>query len=176
MNWFFKALEFHDKHNHQEGRSKSVRSTEKNSEQSKSNEACYLELKKCEICCRQFESVSELKYHFEICKKGLECNNYQKSFETVESFKEHSNICDGVNTYRCFVCGKKFESDINCLTHMKKCSGMLPCKRCDKMCATYKILLQHNRVFHEQLNCDICKKIFYVKSQLLDHIEKHEKK
>ena len=74
---------------------------------------------KCEICCRQFESVSELKYHFEICKKGLECNNCPKSFETVESFKEHSNICDGVNTYRCFVCGKKFESDINCLTHTK---------------------------------------------------------
>ena len=155
---------------------KSEKNIEGNCEQSKINEVCHPDLKKCEICCQQFESVLELKYHFEICKKGLECNHCQKNCESVELFKQHNDICDGVNKYRCFVCGKKFESESKCLMHIKKCVGKLPCKRCNKTCLNYKLLLEHNKRFHEPIKCDICKKVFYVKSHLLDHIEKHEEK
>ena len=104
----------------------------------------------------------ELKYYFEICKKGLECNNCQQNFESVELFKKHNDICDGVNKYRCFVCGKKFESESNCLMHTKKCIGKLPCKRCDKMCLNYKLLLEHNKRFHEPIKCDICKNKYFM--------------
>ena len=119
----------------------------------------------------------ELKYHFEKCKKGLECNHCQKNCESVVLFKQHNDICDGVNKYRCFVFGKKFESESKCLMHIKKCVGKLPCKRCNKTCLNYKLLLEHNKRFHEPIKCDICKKkVFYVKSHLLDHSEKHEEK
>ena len=62
---------------------KSEKNIEGNCEQSKISEACHPDLKKCEICCRQFESVLELKYHFEICKKGLECNHCQKILKVL---------------------------------------------------------------------------------------------
>ena len=83
----------------------------------------------------------------------------KKNFESVELFKQHNGICDGVNKYRCFVCGKKFESESNCLMHIKKCIGKLPCKRCNKVFLNCELLLEHKR-FHEPIKCDICKKKF----------------
>ena len=49
---------------------------------------------KCKICFSEFESVSKMDLHFQLCKKTLVCDKCDKEFEDVESIEEHIDICN----------------------------------------------------------------------------------
>ena len=123
---------------------------------------------KCTICFSQFNSISEMEIHTEVCKKTLLCNKCNKNFENVELMEKHIDVCSRMSKHKYSVCGKCFD-DISHVNDEEKCVGKLVCKNCEKKFAHWKLLLEHFQKAHGNLFCNVCQKLFHIRSEILEH-------
>ena len=110
---------------------------------------------KCGSCGKSFSFGHHLKSHFKTVHEGLKefnCESCGKIFARSEHLKKHANSSHGGNENKCVSCNKAFYDSVYLKNHI--------------------ITVHEGRKDHK---CDICSKMFGLKTSLTRHMKLHAK-
>ena len=99
---------------------------------------------------------------FQILSKSSSCEKCNKICDSIQLFEIHVGICDNEGNFKCYVCGEK-----ECYNHTKTCIGKLACVKCGKKFRNWKVLVEHGQKIHQSNVCNICNRVFEIRSELL---------
>lgn len=127
-------------------------------------------LKKLKIIIRNRNSYKKSK-----TKKDLECDACGKCFESNLLLLKHKKNLKNCK-YTCVQCGRTFMSRFMLDSHVERVhyDKQIKCTKCHKKFSTYKILRQHEKLYHEPVKCKLCMMQLPSRASLRTHIDKHE--
>ncbi|GLV35901.1 Chromatin-linked adaptor for MSL proteins [Carabus blaptoides fortunei] len=138
----------------------------------------------CNICCRVYNNLIDLKYHVTECVKKLNqpksfmCDVCGKCFKSAWTLSTHKNGHSSDKPYICDTCGQGFKWLNDLSNHKRRIHEKLRpyvCKICGKTCGTSATLKSHVR-YHtgeRPYKCTVCKAAFTQNSSLKEHMYKH---
>jgi len=80
----------------------------------------------CELCCKTFTNVQNLKKHVKVVHEGLKSLNFtcevcHKGFSNSWAVKEHMTMHTGEKPYKCEDCDKRFTQRSSLCAHKRRC-------------------------------------------------------
>ncbi|XP_061188855.1 PR domain zinc finger protein 15-like [Saccostrea echinata] len=105
----------------------------------------------CSKCRKGFATKLGLDNHEAQCQQEF-CDNCNKVFDSVDMLRIHQETCKQVINY------------------VKKDKVLFSCGLCKKSFRNLNYLNRHKEMHRDQLECNICKKIFKAPSDLDDHV------
>lgn len=145
----------------------------------------------CDICDREFSSVTERNAHIEDHFKTIECPNCLRSFTGDRAYAFHISCGKCKDTvdldrFRCHLCNEKMFDSLEVLNNhlhtQHKCiisEDRVVCELCNRTFAKLKYLRKHIREIHEndsKFVCKTCGKKFNRKANLMEHELIHQGK
>ena len=167
-----------------------VKSKEKNiflikNENLTSNETNLIKKYYCNLCSKQFLSISALKLHKRFIHEhrlffACTYKDCGKIFRNKYRLETHLRKHQGIKLYKCEICEKSFSENGTLLTHYVIHSNYKPfsCEFCSYKCKTNPQLKHHYLKEHNESNfykCFICKFKFKKKAELKHHLFFHNK-
>lgn len=136
----------------------------------------------CELCGSSLRTVEQLQAHCRLHEpyRGFRCRECGSDFRFAKTLQLH--LARGherpTRKYKCPHCERKFESNRDCLTHVRSHTGERPfvCAQCpNKRLATRDGLLKHRATKHGigDYRCDQCGRCFVSRGGLDDHLRVH---
>ena len=107
------------------------------------------------MCRRRFNGVQECGTHFQICKQSLKCEKCEKGFDQVRMYHVHVEVCNRLDTYKCYICKVGFTDCKMCFDHLYK-HKMFKCMMCNFQCKSVKALQKHCDKEHPKRQCEKC--------------------
>lgn len=142
----------------------------------------------CIICKMHFSQKSILEDHIaeHTGEKLFECKQCMEYFSTNKQLLNHNKLnhavshfkCDTTKYYKfkCHICRKPLTKIDNLLNHMILHSDefKMGCIKCERIFTNQDAMKLHLTQFHKFAisECDLCKKKYYYKSTLKDHMLK----
>jgi len=135
----------------------------------------------CQFCDSTFKRSEVLKKH-ELLHCGIKafiCEVCGKKFAWKEKLKQHAVIHSGMKPFMCEVCGKLFATNNYLQIHKRMHTRNTTRKHCTcNLCGTQftcKASLKIHELVHKPFACDVCRKKFRRKPNLLRHLRcKHK--
>jgi len=120
-----------------------------------------------------FNSIKDIsnKIDNENLKSDITVDN--KRIQRISSFNQHvSSVEEGMNSFLCKICGKKFNRK-DCLRKHNKLNHKYKCQACSKKFVRHFQLENHIDIVHEKkkFKCKICTLRYISKYELDSHIE-----
>lgn len=80
----------------------------------------------CELCCKTFTNVQNLKKHVKVVHEGVKslkfsCEVCHKGFSNSWAVKEHMTMHTGEKPYKCEECDKRFTQRSSLCAHRRRC-------------------------------------------------------
>lgn len=138
----------------------------------------------CEDCDKKFllksYYVAHRRFHSDKPRKTFDCSLCPKTFKSKQNLIDHENCHLGVRFFKCEICGKSFNTKTHLDVHTRShgSQAMINCPVCNKVLKSKIYLRTHLKTHDDNLknySCDICKKKFIQKSDLLKHQTTHTK-
>lgn len=136
-------------------------------------------------------SIIDRLFAFKLSDDSMRCLDCGQNFRFFGTLLRHAHKSHvKANTYLCESCGKGFVAKANLDSHVKtvhtsyqwaKClknynqkkTEKLQCPKCPEMLRSNYLRKQHLAIVHDvkssQFSCDICSKMFLIKSRLIQH-------
>ncbi|KAL3273275.1 hypothetical protein HHI36_014729 [Cryptolaemus montrouzieri] len=132
----------------------------------------------CSNCGKSFAIKSELTIHKKIHSDQYQCNICFKTFVVPSKLQRHLRTHTNERPYQCpyEVCKKMFTDQSNLSEHINTHKSMrdIKCRQCDKHFKTKNQLRSHMLTHNfNTYTCDICKKSYRYKTNLILHMKKH---
>lgn len=133
----------------------------------------------CDTCEETFDAYAKLIEHNKSHgKERYQCPTCSRWFQKRYHMKNHEKIHQGLKSYECQLCQKRYTSQTNLdrhvrVTHHNEKKHM--CQECGKSFSQLAILRQHHAVHMTERNfeCDVCHKAFKLKEHLRLHQMRH---
>uniref|UniRef100_A0A1A9W702 Protein krueppel n=1 Tax=Glossina brevipalpis TaxID=37001 RepID=A0A1A9W702_9MUSC len=113
-------------------------------------------------------TLTSFQYFCDYCKAGF-------ALRKTLTLHMNQNLCTS-NNFKCDNCGKIFLTEKNLEAHIATHTNEQTCLECKKTCGSIEELSahmidEHNRNPRNQ--CNVCKKVFTMKTSLMDHMRIH---
>lgn len=143
-----------------------------------------MKIYKCALCGKQLKNKKTLKMHMlmnHLDEHSTSCNFCKLKFESVDELKSHFEECkikwkNRVKTMQCKYCGKVKNSQKAYLVHLRRCKPPqgFECDHCKKTFQYKKAIETHMEIKHlkdRPFACDLCGRTFKTKTYLDYHIK-----
>lgn len=138
----------------------------------------------CSDCGKGFSTKSDLSIHLnyrhteEKVKKKEECPVCKKMLSSKPSLHQHLKIHIGKRGHKCPKCSETFITEHGLIKHVKavhRTGEQLKCEHCDKVFYLRYMLVRHmrNHTGEEPYKCKICDKRFTNSRNCTTHVRKH---
>ncbi|KAI9577116.1 zinc finger protein 354B [Glossina fuscipes] len=113
-------------------------------------------------------ALTTFQYFCDYCKAGF-------ALRKTLTLHMNQNLCTS-NNFKCDACGKIFLTEKNLEAHIATHTNEQTCLECKKTCGSIEelsahMISEHNRNPRNQ--CKVCKKVFTMKTSLMDHMRIH---
>uniref|UniRef100_A0A1B0A0I6 Protein krueppel n=1 Tax=Glossina pallidipes TaxID=7398 RepID=A0A1B0A0I6_GLOPL len=113
-------------------------------------------------------ALTTFQYFCDYCKAGF-------ALRKTLTLHMNQNLCTS-NNFKCDTCGKIFLTEKNLEAHVATHTNEQTCLECKKTCGSIEelsahMISEHNRNPRNQ--CKVCKKVFTMKTSLMDHMRIH---